>query len=168
MNYVNLGQIINVRGLKGELKIASFSDFSTLRYQAGQILYFYDENNDVRLEFKVSKYSKVANFIYLKVEGIDDIDTANKYRNYYVQYAISDLPKLDDDNYYYYELLDCVVNIEGVGEVGKVIAIEDNAAHPLLRVKGEKEILIPFVKYFLLDVDVKNKHILIRNVEGLL
>ena len=165
MEFVNLGKIINVRGLKGELKVASFSDFSKQRYQKGHKVYLCKDED--RQEFTVVKHSVVGNVVYLTLEGIDNVDLANKYRDYYVQYPIEELPKLEEDNYYYHELLGCTVSIENKGEIGKVIAIEDNTAHPLLRVKGEKEILIPFVKYFLIDVDIANKKIVVRDVESL-
>ena len=168
MNYVNLGKIINVRGLKGELKIASLSDFVKDRFKTGNKVYLYNEDLDVREEHIVLKHGLVGNIIYLSLKGIDDVDKANKYRDYYVQYAIDDLPKLKEDTYYYYELLDCDVYVENKGLIGKVKSIDDNSVQPILRVKGEKEILIPFVKYFLLEVDIPNKKILIRDVEGLL
>jgi ribosomal 30S subunit maturation factor RimM len=52
-----------------------------------------------------------------------------------------------------------------------VAKIDDIGAQQLLRIKPHvegKDILVPFVEHFLEKVDVNNKKIIIRNVEGLI
>ena len=54
--------------------------------------------------------------------------------------------------------------------LGFVIGVSNNGANDLLSVKtSTKHIcLIPFVKAIVPDVDIKNKKIIINNIEGLL
>ena len=82
MGYVTLGKVINVRGLKGELKLYCSSDFSKERYKKGNKVSFYHEERNDRKEFTVVKFSKVGNNDYIMVEEITDVDQANKYMSY--------------------------------------------------------------------------------------
>lgn len=168
MEYITIGKIINVRGLKGELKIFSMTDFSKQRYKHGNIVYFYNEETKTRTEFHVSKHSLSGQMDYLIVDEISDVDSAMKYKNYAVQIEESQLTKLAKDQFYFRDLTGCkVVNTDGV-EFGVVTAIDDNGAHNNLRIKGEKKtILIPFVKAFINSVDIENKIIVINEIGGM-
>ncbi|MGI6377953.1 16S rRNA processing protein RimM [bacterium] len=169
MEYINLGKIINTRGLKGELKLLSFSDFVSERYQKGSKIYFYNEELDLRESFTVSKYTVSGDFIYLQVLEIQDVETAKKYKDFLVQFPTEALPKLDGDHYYYYELINCEVSFEDGEKIGLVLAVENYGAQAILRVQGsEKQYLIPFVASYLVKVDIEQKRIIIKRIEGLL
>lgn len=169
MEFVTLGKIINVRGLKGELKLKSFSDFSKQRYTKGNKIYFCNEEDDTRLEFTVNTYHRADQFDYIIVDEIKDVDTANKYRDYLIQVPIDLLPKLKNGSYYFYQLEHCKVYDEEHNYVGEVLKVDDNTAQNVLRVKGEsKTILIPFVSFFIKEVDVNKKEIIVHLLEGLI
>ena len=78
------------------------------------------------------------------------------------------LEKIDDDTFYYYELLDMEVYYNGK-LVGVISEVSDNGPQDLIRVKGNDiNVLVPFVDDFIDSVDVKNKKICLKNLEGLL
>lgn len=169
MKYVTLGKVINVRGLKGELKLYCSSDFSKERYKKGNKVSFYHEERNDRKEFTVVKYSKVGDNDYIMVEEITDVDQANLYRDYLVQVGVDTLPSLKEGSYYYHNLLGCKVYKEDGTLVGEVVKIEMYGAQELLRVKGvNKSHLIPFVDRFLKSVDVEEKKIVIIEMVGLI
>ena len=61
------------------------------------------------------------------------------------------------------------VILEDKSVIGKVIKVEEYPAQSTLRVKtNNKEILIPFVNAFIKKVDIKNKTITVRLIEGML
>ncbi len=168
MSYVTLGQIINVRGLKGELKVFNTSHFAKLRYKKGNKVYFYNERMDVRKEFTVKKYSEVGNICYLFVDEILDVDEANKYREYYIQVPTVELPSLKEDSYYYHDLIGCKLYNEEKKLLGVVESVEQFGAQDNLRVKTDKKsVLVPFIKQILVSVDVENKEIIIKEMVGL-
>ena len=41
MDYIKIGKIVNTRGIKGELKIHSLTDFQNDRYKKGNTIYIY-------------------------------------------------------------------------------------------------------------------------------
>lgn len=164
MNYVTLGEIINVRGLKGELKLRLFTDFASIRFSNENSVYL-SKNNDIQ-EFKVKHFSQVGEFGYLYLGGIDSVEKANIYREYEVLCDIDNLHKLEDNKYYYYQLVNCDVYIESK-LIGKVKRIEENGVQKLLRLDNDKKSLIPFVKALIKSVDVENKKIVLVDMEGL-
>ena len=54
--------------------------------------------------------------------------------------------------------------------IGKVKKVEEYSAYATLRVTKEKhkDVLIPFVKSFILDVNLEEKKIIVKYIEGLL
>lgn len=168
MEYVTLGRIVNVRGLKGEMKVKSFTDFARQRYQVGNELLLANEENKDAIKVHVEKYVEVGDLGYVIFAEISDVDTANQYRNYLIKYAVEKLEKLEKDTYYYHQLIGLKVYMNGVCK-GEVIKLRDDTAQKSLVVimpSGKKEV-VPFVKAFIAKVDIDNKRIDVHNWEGL-
>ena len=55
-------------------------------------------------------------------------------------------------------------------QVGVVIGVSNNGANDLLSVKSntQKVSLVPFVKAIVLDVNIKNKEVVVDNIQGLI
>lgn len=168
MEFITIGKIINVRGLKGELKIFSNTDFSKQRYKKGNVVYFYNEETHARLEFHVAKHTSSGQMDYLFVSEIIDVDSATKYKNYVVQIDAAQQIKLVKGQFFFRDLTGCkVVNTEG-DLFGTVLSVDDNGAHNNLRIQGDKKvILIPFVETFINKVDIENKTIVVNEIGGM-
>ena len=111
------------------------------------------------------------------LEGIGDRDIAESMRGYTVHVSRKDFPAAHSDEYYWVDLVGCLVYGDSVliGEVAEVI---DNGAHALLRVlrlhvvaegsvptpllddKGrEQDVLVPFVAAHVQHVDIAARRI---------
>lgn len=170
MEFVTLGQVVNVRGLKGELKIMSLTDFSAQRYKKGKVITLHNEDTNHEIKMTVKSFFKTGNLDFVQFEELNDVDQARNYLGYYLKIPVSELKKLDKDSFYYHQLLECNVFV-GTKLIGIVYKIDDLGAQQIIRIKphiGGKDILVPFVKHFLELVDVEAKKIVIRNVEGLI
>ena len=78
---------------------------------------------------------------------------------------------LDEDEFLIDELVGLsVFDNENGKNLGFVIGVSNNGASDLISVKtnSKKISLIPFVKAIVPVVDIKNKKIMINNIEGLL
>ena len=78
---------------------------------------------------------------------------------------------LDEDEFLIDELVGLeVCDVESGKKLGFVIGVSNNGANDLISVKtNSKNIsLVPFVKAIVPVVDLKNKKIMINNIEGLL
>jgi 16S rRNA processing protein RimM len=87
--------------------------------------------------------------------GCEDRDQAVRLVGARVAIERSQLPPLEDDEYYWSDLVGLeVVNREGV-VLGKVETLLETGAHDVMVVKGAREHLIPFVPGpFVLKVDL--------------
>ena len=162
MGKLIIGKIINTRGLKGEMKVDNRSSFIKDRYKSGNIIYLSkDEENFI--EKTIVKYSYTKGFIYLNLEGVDDIDKANQYREYYVFCEDSKLNE-GKDIYHYLTLKNMDIVFEDK-IIGKVINIESNGRQDLLRIDtGTKTFLVPFLNDFILEINKENKTITLTNI----
>jgi len=164
--YFEIGQIVNTNGLKGTLKVKPFTDdikefeaFKSICIQKGKEL----------IEFKIEKVGYVKQMVLLKLQGIDDIDEAEKYRNLYLKVNRKSLPNLPDNTFYIADLLECEV-VTTEGEVlGKVDDVFNTGSNDIYAVKDElgKQILIPAIKEVVKKIDIPNKKITVKLMEGL-
>ena len=171
MELVTIGKVINVRGLKGELKIESLSNFSPLRYKKGSIIILEDETTNQVFNYKVKGYFQDGRFDYVQFEEIKDVDTARKYVGLYLKIYIQELKNHDKDTFYYHQLIGCEVRTYKNEVVGIVTKVEDIGPHHILRIKAnsrKQDILVPFLWQFLDKVDPVEKTIVLKEVEGLL
>jgi 16S rRNA processing protein RimM len=168
MKYITTGKIINSRGLTGELKVYSTTDFAAKRYKKGSEIFFYHPDKQTRESKIVKKYQFLSGFDYLQVEGIATVEHADLYRGYLIQVAEEQRGKLPKGTYYHSDLLTCEVYDSQDHLLGRVIEIIDNGAQTILRVEKEgKTRLIPFLAPFLKEVDLINHRITIQEIEGL-
>ncbi len=102
--------------------------------------------------------------IVARIMGIESRNAAEDLRGATVQIRRAHFPPLEDNEFYWIDLIGHdVVNLAGA-KLGKVIGLMDNGAHPILRVEvpalsDEKaqELLIPFVDRFVTKVDSQEK-----------
>jgi len=168
MDYVVVGKIVNTRGLKGDLKVVSFSSFNEERFKKGNKL-FIDFNGEI-IEVEVNKSSHDPKFIYVSFKGLEDINLVEKYKGCELKFPVDKLPELEEDNYYYRDLIGCEVYQEEKF-VGKVLSVEESNNISMLRIKSDtskNDVLVLFMKQFVKAVDLDNKKIYLNVVEGLL
>jgi len=165
--YFEIGQIVNTNGLKGMLKIKPFTD-DIKEFEEFKTIYI--QKKAELVEFKIQMVRYVKNMVLLKLEGIDDIDEAEKYRNLYLKVERSKMPKLPEDTYYVVDLIDCeVITIDGE-TLGKVDDVFSTGSNDVYVVKNElgKQILLPAIGEVVKEVDIPNKKITVKLMEGLL
>jgi len=162
MEKILIGKVVNVVGLKGELKIYSYTDRNE-RFEELDKIWLDNETypiTNVRYQNKV---------VILKLEGINDRNKAELQRNKKVYIEDADLKELPEDTYYVRDLIGMEVHTED-GCLGEITDVIQNAAQDLYEVKTEsgKKVLVPVVKEFVLDVDMEQRTVKVKLPEGLL
>ena len=136
---IALAAVAGAHGVKGELRLKLFSDSvdSLARHSR---LYMGGREYALR-DIKDGGKTAIARF-----EGISDRSAAEALRGSLVEVDRSELPPLEEGEYYHADLigLDCV-DRDG-REVGTVVAVENFGAGDLLEVKrpNGQSSLIPF------------------------
>lgn len=169
MEYLSLGKIIDSFGLDGTLKIFSTSNNEDIRYKKGNKIFLYDEKEDSREEYIVISYRYNGKFGYLKLEGISNPEQANGFKGREIQ-VIKDQKDLKEGYYFYSDLKGCLIIDSDNNEYGIVKEVEEFPAQITLRVKGKngRDFFIPFIKEFIIKVDIENKKITAKIIEGML
>lgn len=164
--YFEIGQIVNTNGLKGVLKIKPFTD-DIKEFEDFESIYVQRKNE--LIEFKIEEVRYVKNMVLLKLQGIDDIDEAEKYRNLYIKVNRNVMPKLPEDSYYIVDLLECEVYTEEGELLGKVDDVFNTGSNDVYVVKDElgKQILLPAIGEVIKNVDISNKKIIVKLMKGL-
>lgn len=167
MEYLTVGKIIKTVGLKGELKIYLTTSFSFERFKKGNVLFLKLDNEYKKLT--IANCREKDNCFITKFMEIPDINVAVQYLGLEL-FAPKDYSLLKQGEYYYSDLLNCLVYFNNSIFIGKVYKIEEYASYQTLRIKREKErdVLIPFVEHFIENVDIVNKKIIIKYIAGLL
>lgn len=132
---LEIGQIVNTRGLRGEVKVNSFSEDSKRFEKLSTILV---KNKDEYKEYEIEKVSYSKNQVILKLKGIDHIDYAEKLRNLYIYVKKSDLGDLPEGTYYIADLIGLDVYTESCEFLGKVDDIlKNNKANDVYVVRSD-------------------------------
>lgn len=162
MEKILMGKVVNVVGLKGELKIYSYTDRNER----------FEELDQIWLDDKVHAIENVRyqnKVVILKLEGINDRNKAEEQRNKNVYIEETDLQQLPEDTYYVRDLIGISVVTED-GELGIITDVIQNSAQDLYEVKTAegRKVYIPVVKEFVTEVDVEAGIVKVTLPEGLL
>ena len=166
MEFVEIGKILNTFGIKGELKVASNSDFVEERYKKGSLVYVGEQH----IPFKVKSVRTHKGFLLVLFEDNEDINLVEKYKNMFIYKSKDDIKPLKDGEYYFSDLRDLDVYVDNK-YVGKVLKVEEGISSNNLRIlkqEDNKQYLVPFLPVFIKNVDLDNKRIDIVYMEGLL
>ena len=166
---ISLGKITKNQGNKGEVRVAPYSD-DLRRFELLDevILVSPDQSEEIKKVVEDTWLHK--NFVILKLEDINDIGEALKYRNYEIKIEQEELLPLAEDEFYVDDLIDSTVLLPDDRELGKVInVIDSSGGTDILVVKSnKKEYMIPMSKEYIKKIDIKAKKILIEPVNGIL
>lgn len=161
----NVGKIVNTHGIKGEVKVASITDFPEQRYKKNNILYLEDESHPLTIEsVRVHK-----GMYMLKFAEIKDMTQAELLKNKVLK-TTHESNELSDNEFYYHDIIGLVVNDKSLGELGKITEIMSPGANDVWVVNSKQygEVLIPYIPSVVLKVDLKKAVVEVEIPEGLI
>ena len=160
-----LGKIVSKFSFKGEvlLKLDSdeidFKKLKTIFLEIDGAIIPYSIDN-----IKLHKSS----LLRIRFENIDNEEKANKIIKIKTYLPIKDLPKLNGNKFYYHEITNFMVIDLTLGEIGKVLKVNDQTSQPIIVViNNNSEIMIPLVDDFLIDINRDKKTLTFNLPEGL-
>jgi len=183
---VELGRVTGAYGLRGWIKIQPHAAGSTALLKArewwlrGPIVPAKPESGARVRPVKVLKSRTQGSTIVGGLEGVEDRNQAERFRGCTVWVSRSEFPATEDNEYYWVDLIGCIVHGEQDGRsvlLGVVEDVMDNGVHAVLRVtrqaldeqgnavallddKGRAlESLVPFVSAHVHTVDLANKRL---------
>lgn len=168
MNYFKVGKIVNTQGLQGELRVLSVTDFADERFKKGSQLSIFSEQDEYLLDVEVASHRKQKNFDIVKFKGLYHINDVEKYKGTVLKVAETNLSELAEDEFYYHEIigLDVYEDEVFIGKISEILQPGANDVWVVKR-KGKKDLLLPYIPPVVLNVDVEGKRVDVALMEGL-
>lgn len=162
MKYYRCGTIMTTHGIKGELKIKVISDFD--RFFKGSRLYIL--HNEEYVPVIVHKTTPFGKYLLVCFENMLDINLAEKYHLNDIFVSEEDRGKLEEDEFYYSDLIGCEVYNQNHQFRGVVEEIKEMPQCDYLYIAyNQQHYYVPFINEFVLEVTDK---IYIQEIEGLI
>ncbi|MEV9640260.1 ribosome maturation factor RimM [Mammaliicoccus sciuri] len=170
MEWFNVGKIVNTHGIKGEVRVMSTTDFPDERYAVGSELAIFMPKSKTPIYVKVASHRKHKNFNLLTFEGYPTINDVEKLRDGIVKVSEKELTELEENEFYYHEIIGCRVITETGEDIGKVTEIIETGANDVWTVTPTegKPHYIPYIEDVVKDIDIEEQVITIELMEGLL
>lgn len=164
--YLELGQIVNVKGLKGEVKVNSFTDDNTKFERIPNV--FIKQKGNLK-EYTIESVGYNKNQVIIKFKGVDTVEEAEKLRNSYIVVDREIFGELPEGVYYIADLLGLDVYTEDGAHIGKVDDIFSTGANDVYVVKDElgKQKLLPGIDEVIKQIDLESGKIIVNLIEGL-
>ena len=161
-NKICLGAVVGVHGIKGEVKVKSFSDNEKNLTRYGDVT---NEAGDKKFSLKIVGHSK--ELLRVKVKGVDDRNTAETLVGtaFYVNRDL--LPDLKEDEFYHTDLIGLEVRNSSGENIGEVNALYNFGAGDIIELKlnnGSLEML-PFTEAYVPTINIKEHHIIVEMMQ---
>ncbi|MEG2353271.1 MAG: ribosome maturation factor RimM [Clostridium sp.] len=156
--YLVVGQITKAHGLKGEVKVISFTN-DPKRFK--ELKKFFIDGVERNLQSCKLQKDRVI----LKIEGIDSVEDTVPYKNKYISVHREDALKLEEGEHYIADLIGCNVFDEDGKELGPVYDVLQTGSNDVYWIKdGKEELLIPALESIVTLIDIENSRIVIKPV----
>ena len=142
-NLINVGKISGVFGLKGWLKVFSYTEprDNILSYKRWLL-----KKGGQTKSIKVIGGQIQGKAVVAQVDGVVDRDQAQDLMGWEVYISHGQLPPPAKGEYYWADLIGLdVENLEGI-RLGKVDSLLQTGANDILVVKGDRERALPFLQ----------------------
>ena len=156
LQFVEGGEIVNVHGLHGEIKVLPWVD-------SPEDLLDFERCRIARKDYEIELVRVQKTCALIKLAGVDTVEDAQKLRGKTVLLYREDI---DDEVIFAAELIGMEVYADGK-KIGKIKEVLDYPGNSVYVVKGEYEYMIPAVKSFILSTDMEKNEMQVKLIEGM-
>jgi 16S rRNA processing protein RimM len=165
-SHVLIGEIGGVHGIKGVNKFRSYAESLSVFSPGSMILVRDRRGREASYEINWVKPHTGTPLVSFK--GITNRGQAKTLVGAELFIAQSELPELDEDTYYWHDLIGIEVYTNTEEFLGRIESIIETGSNDVYVVKmAEKEVLIPALEAVVLEIDLAHKRMLVDLPEGL-
>jgi 16S rRNA processing protein RimM len=165
-DYVSIGKILKSHGVHGFTKVLPLTDSPERFEKLKEVFLFQEDKLKMTVNIEQIRLNEVS--LLIKFAEFNSPESINNYQGYYIKIPrekILDLPK---DSFYIDDLKGLDAWSTDDIYLGKVIEVYSAASEIIeIRTPQKKEVMVPFVKDIVTNVDLKNKKIIIKLIPGL-
>ena len=162
METIEFGKIVNTHGLKGEVKVYSYTDNEKKILKLKKV---YIRGK----EYKVESMRLQKQMFLMKLQGIDDIDQTKFLMNEMCFREVEKNESNDDEGYFIKELVGIEVIDESGNTIGTLKEVFRTGANDVYEVvdKNNKSIYLPAIKKVIKSIDISSHKMTVELMEGL-
>lgn len=161
-----LGKVVKTHGLKGELSIYLDVDVPDEYEELDSLLI---ERDGQLVPYFIADLNLQSQRAIVKLEEVNDIAAASELVGCTIWLTLDNLPELDEDQFYYHEIVGYQVIDEEKGPLGLVASVASLPHQDLLVMDYQgHEVLIPITNDIVLSHDAEAETLTVRLPEGLL
>lgn len=157
MTLYKVGNIVNTHGIRGELKVMATTDFPEERFVKGQELVI-DGQKPLTVIIQTVRQHK--QFFLISFKDMQNINDVEKYKGRELMIDGEDLQELDDNEFYYHEIVGLTVidneNGETLGTVKEIMELPANDVWVVSR-KGHDDIYLPYIESVVTEINLDDK-----------
>ena len=162
MKKINIGKVVTTHGVRGDIKVYPHTNVEDM----------FDELKKIYIgeaEYKILSVKYGKGCPVLNIDGLNTTNDAQKLIGSQVFADEISLPKLEEDNFYLKDIIGCAAIDEQGEEFGKITDVIFTGANDVYEITAEndRKILVPAVKEFILDVNIKDKKIMVKLIQGM-
>lgn len=158
--FLEVGQIVNTHGVRGEVKVVPWCDSPQFLCQFDTL---YLNGQPIRvLAARVHKSN-----VLLTLEGVSDVNAAMRLKNQILHIDRTGV-ELPEGRHFIADLIGLqVLDDETGAELGVITEVLTPPAQEVYVVKGEKQYLIPAVDEFVKETNVEGGYVRVHLIEGM-
>jgi len=162
--FLAIGLLGKPHGVKGEINLnISFKQIEDIFSLKSVFI------GDLQVEYSIRSFRRKGEGLLISFEGISTRESVAHLRNKIIYIKIKDAPLLQEDSFYYHQLIGIqVINRQGqlIGKISEILKTGANDVYVITSpVPSVKEILIPAIKSVILEVDIANKRMVVDSQE---
>jgi 16S rRNA processing protein RimM len=164
---VLVGKVVKPHGIRGELCVESYADSPDLFFGLKAVLLGPPERRPASYRIRAAREHKGR--LLLTLQGVDDRNRAESLRGLEVRIPKDALPELEDGEFYMDDLLGLRVLLPDGNELGvleRFLETPGQITWVIAHASG-REVLLPAVNEFLMELDLDNGIIRVEPPEGL-
>lgn len=161
MNKVSVGKIVASHGLDGKVKVISATNLKNKVFHVGNFLYL-----DTGEKLEIISFQSSSKYEILWFKDYDNIDLISGIINQNISVDVNAL-NLEKNEYLEAELINAKV-IENGKILGIGLEILEGKKYNYLKVKGEKEFLIPLVDAYAKEFRRDKGELVVSNASQLI
>jgi 16S rRNA processing protein RimM len=160
IKYIPVGRVLSAHGINGEVKFRYYNDEKEVFYRYTS---FFVKSAESWTHLQPTGISLHKNVFRIKFRGLDKLGDISFLINKELFVEEGNLPGLDENEYYEYQLIGLDVLKENDESLGKAGGIIRTGANDCLIVRGDQEILIPMIEDYILDINLDKGFIRVRD-----
>lgn len=165
--FITIGKIVASHGVHGFAKVAPITDFPERFFDTERVFLFSGDKNITETDIEEIRTSH--KFFIIKLAFFNTPEEVNKYKNVELKVPFEERLEIEEEDVFYIDdLIGLQVYSSDGAHLGKVndVFSEPNTLIEVLTLDN-KEVMVPFVKAIVAEVDQKNQKIIVNKLAGL-